>query len=271
MPFFPFFSVQGVVQQTVKDMNQSLIDDFLVFSDKIGSANFFWSFPSKAYQDQCVRRDGQQAHLVSIANAVDMHKQNISFERTARSGSTRAKSLEELAALRAEEKQLDGQLEQLKVNDPDEIRRVEKLAMGNKAAADRWTDNIWQIKSYLTKRKGMSGKEVSFAVHRMRYGFDHHQDQYLCLIIHFDITVFFRQTSYFASIVSLITQSFTLPVPPRRRDEWVTERKRREAMNVRDRLYILMCICVCSVLNVCIKNGSSGMNGEITLMLTYSS
>ena len=35
----------GVVQQTVKDVNQSLIDDSLVCSDKIGAANIFWSFP----------------------------------------------------------------------------------------------------------------------------------------------------------------------------------------------------------------------------------
>ena len=40
----------GVVQQTIKDVNQSLVDDSLVQSDKIGSANFFWSFPSKVFK-----------------------------------------------------------------------------------------------------------------------------------------------------------------------------------------------------------------------------
>jgi hypothetical protein len=150
-----------VVQQTVKDMNQSLVDDFLVFSDKIGSANFFWSFPSKAYQDQCLRRDSLQASVAAISSSTEANRHQISTERAARSGGNRTRLLEELVALRGDEKQLDTQLEQLKVNDPDEIRRVEKLALTNKAAADRWTDNLWQIKSYLTKRKGMAGKEVT--------------------------------------------------------------------------------------------------------------
>lgn len=30
-----------------QDVNQSLVDDRLVDMDKIGSSNFFWSFPSK--------------------------------------------------------------------------------------------------------------------------------------------------------------------------------------------------------------------------------
>ena len=44
-------SRMGVVQQTIKDVNQSLVDDSLVYSDKIGSANFFWSFPSKVSEE----------------------------------------------------------------------------------------------------------------------------------------------------------------------------------------------------------------------------
>ncbi len=44
----------GVVQQTIKDINQSLCDDNLVMSDKIGSSNFFWSFPSKVLIEQYV-------------------------------------------------------------------------------------------------------------------------------------------------------------------------------------------------------------------------
>lgn len=34
-------SKRGVVQQTIKDVNQSLVDDNLVTLDKIGASNFF--------------------------------------------------------------------------------------------------------------------------------------------------------------------------------------------------------------------------------------
>lgn len=36
------------VLQTVKDIVQSLVDDGLVDTDKVGSSVFFWAFPSKA-------------------------------------------------------------------------------------------------------------------------------------------------------------------------------------------------------------------------------
>jgi hypothetical protein len=35
------------VTQTIKDVVQSLVDDGLVELEKIGSANYYWSFPSK--------------------------------------------------------------------------------------------------------------------------------------------------------------------------------------------------------------------------------
>ena len=148
------------MQQTIKDMNQSLIDDFLVFSDKIGSANFFWSFPSKAFQDQTVRKQSLQSTATQIQNSIEDISSQTVAARNVRCRPDREKKLAELLNMRKQEEHLDGKLEELKVNDPEEIRRVEKLALINKSAADRWTDNIWQIKSYLTKRKGMSGKEV---------------------------------------------------------------------------------------------------------------
>lgn len=41
---------KGIVAQTVKDVLQSLVDDHLVIAEKIGTSNYFWSFPSTAMQ-----------------------------------------------------------------------------------------------------------------------------------------------------------------------------------------------------------------------------
>lgn len=38
------------VTNTVKDVLQSLVDDNLVNTDKIGTSNYYWSFPSSALQ-----------------------------------------------------------------------------------------------------------------------------------------------------------------------------------------------------------------------------
>ena len=36
--------------QTIKDVLQSLVDDGLVDTDKVGTSNYFWAFPSKGSQ-----------------------------------------------------------------------------------------------------------------------------------------------------------------------------------------------------------------------------
>ena len=39
---------KGIVAQSVKEVLQSLIDDHLVVAEKIGTSNYYWSFPSMA-------------------------------------------------------------------------------------------------------------------------------------------------------------------------------------------------------------------------------
>jgi transcription initiation factor IIE alpha subunit len=41
---------KGIVQQSVKEVIQSLVDDRLVNLEKIGTSNYYWSFPSTALQ-----------------------------------------------------------------------------------------------------------------------------------------------------------------------------------------------------------------------------
>lgn len=41
-----------LVLPTIKDVNQSLVDDNLVETDKIGAGAFFWALPSKGLQQR---------------------------------------------------------------------------------------------------------------------------------------------------------------------------------------------------------------------------
>ena len=45
-----FGSKKGITLQTVKEVNQSLIDDNLAETDKIGIGCYFWALPSKGFQ-----------------------------------------------------------------------------------------------------------------------------------------------------------------------------------------------------------------------------
>ena len=48
-----------------------------------------------------------------------------------------------------------------KMNDPEEIKIIEDQIEVILEGANRWTDNTWAVKKYLTKKKGMSPKDVS--------------------------------------------------------------------------------------------------------------
>lgn len=46
-------------------------------------------------------------------------------------------------------------------NNPEVTRQIVRDAAKNKAAADRWTDNVWSVKKYCTRTRGMAGSDVS--------------------------------------------------------------------------------------------------------------
>lgn len=151
----------GVVQQSIKEINQSLCDDSLVCSDKIGSANFFWSFPSKVMND----KTQEKAKLEALSNQLNQGIKDYSslkkqLEETRVQSAEREEKLDRLDRLGQEEKMLDAQLESLKMNDPEQIKVIQMQAVANFHSANRWTDNVWAVKKYLTKKRGMSGKEV---------------------------------------------------------------------------------------------------------------
>ena len=72
----------------------------------------------------------------------------------------RPAKLRRLAALRSEEELEAASLKASGQLDPAELRRIQQQSKTNVVAANRWTDNLWVIKKYLTKKKGMASKEV---------------------------------------------------------------------------------------------------------------
>ncbi len=51
-----------------QDVNQSLVDDGLVDMDKIGSSNFFWSFPSKVAVTKQNRVNALKENLAKVSS-----------------------------------------------------------------------------------------------------------------------------------------------------------------------------------------------------------
>ena len=86
------FKEKGIVSQSVKDVLQSLVDDDMINSDKIGSSVYFWSFPSNSLVVK-------QKKLNDLSSKIDSHSRrnkelqsvisNLSKDRTNSSERTR--------------------------------------------------------------------------------------------------------------------------------------------------------------------------------------
>ena len=72
----------------------------------------------------------------------------------------RAKKLARLATLTKERQAIEEELDSLKENDPQALADLEKELKLVTEAANRWTDNIFACKTYLTKKRGLDNKEA---------------------------------------------------------------------------------------------------------------
>ncbi|CAM9410827.1 unnamed protein product [Sphacelaria rigidula] len=151
----------GVVSQTVKDVNQALVDDGLVDMDKIGSSNFFWSFPSKVVVTRQNIVDSLTRDIAKHEESVVSNKRKVE-ELSAERADTeeRRDKLRRLQENRARLQALEREYDTLKENDPAELEKAASLTEVCKEGVNRWTDNTWQVKSWMVKTKGMSGSDV---------------------------------------------------------------------------------------------------------------
>eukprot|EP00592_Proboscia_alata_P001812 CAMPEP_0194379766 /NCGR_PEP_ID=MMETSP0174-20130528/40279_1 /TAXON_ID=216777 /ORGANISM="Proboscia alata, Strain PI-D3" /LENGTH=207 /DNA_ID=CAMNT_0039162659 /DNA_START=54 /DNA_END=677 /DNA_ORIENTATION=+ len=153
----------GVNGQTVADINQALVDDALVDKEKIGGSNYFFSFPGKK---DFIKQQKYEETLASIEAAkVKINEANSKLADAKRGreedeNGERSKKLAKLAELSKKRKAAEAELESLKENDPQVLADLQKEFQLCKEAANRWTDNIFSCKSYLTKKRGMSSKEA---------------------------------------------------------------------------------------------------------------
>ena len=144
----------------VKEFNQSLVDDGMVYSDKIGSANFFWSFPSKELVDKTNKKEQIQKLIAHNKQLNEKFNSEYVKGKENRRREGREEKMTRLNHLMADELKYDGIIQAGKENDPEELQKISDDCKIVKAGSERWTDNVFQMKKYLTKSRGMAGKEV---------------------------------------------------------------------------------------------------------------
>ncbi|XP_023216423.1 meiotic nuclear division protein 1 homolog isoform X2 [Centruroides sculpturatus] len=144
---------KGIVSQSVKDVVQSLVDDGLVDTDKIGTSVYFWSFPSKAtnsrkrkLQDLETQIEESKKQLSGLSE--QLNKAQVGKEET----NERIELLKELESMEKERDKLKSDLKKYQDCDPKMLESMKNQTAVAKEAANRWTDNIYALKSWCKKK-----------------------------------------------------------------------------------------------------------------------
>ena len=151
---------KGVVTQTIKDVNQMLVDDCKVDQEKIGSGNFFWSFASKQSQQIEVELEKVKADIAAQRGKLDSLAQQITAERAERQPSAkRTEDIETLSANKKRKAEVQNVLSTLRSRDPAVLQELERKVKLCVEGANRWTDNIWCMKEYCVKKFNLESKQ----------------------------------------------------------------------------------------------------------------
>ncbi|CAG9129634.1 unnamed protein product [Plutella xylostella] len=140
---------KGITAQSVKEVIQALVDDHLVDSEKIGTSIYFWSFPSKAKNAKKRKLLDIQGQLDDCCKKLKKTEENLASESVGRELSDdRARHLAELEQTLKKENELKKEMEKYRDSDPEYIAQLKNEIEELKSAVNRWTENIFILKSY---------------------------------------------------------------------------------------------------------------------------
>ncbi|KZS98194.1 meiotic nuclear division protein 1 [Sistotremastrum niveocremeum HHB9708] len=141
--------MKGIVSQTVKEILQSLVDDGLVQSDKIGASNFFWSFPSQRGAMMTNKLANAKKNHESLQVQIKQAKESLATETALRVESDhRSAAIAKLDKAKATVSELEKELEQYGACDPAQVEEKKRALILAHEAVVRWTDNLSVALSY---------------------------------------------------------------------------------------------------------------------------
>ncbi|XP_017759286.1 PREDICTED: meiotic nuclear division protein 1 homolog [Eufriesea mexicana] len=151
---------KGIVAQSVKDVLQTLVDDGLVRSEKIGTAVYFWTFPGENINAIEQRISEASKKIVEAEFKLQKLKEACEKEKVIKEWKEdteeRQTLLRELEELKVKEDQLKTQITKFSDADPEVIAKLGEKAQKYKEATNTWTDNIFAIQSWCKNKFDIS-------------------------------------------------------------------------------------------------------------------
>ncbi len=181
-------SVASINGMQVKDYLQALSDDNKIRVEKIGSGNWYWSFPSDEKRSKEAALARAQEERDRAASAVADLEEKLEAATTAREEdeSSLTEGGIDRKALTAKHAELARDVERVKEelarysdSDPVEVERRKRQLERLKRDAERWTDHIQSLEGWL--KEHMNGdKEQMAEIKRTYYG-DQYNEEEDCL------------------------------------------------------------------------------------------
>jgi len=162
----------------VKDYLQALSDDNKIRVEKIGSGNWYWSFPSEekiakenAFNKATEERDKAAAAVEELQAKVDEAgaAREEDEDMLLGSGGNRKSLTLSYAGLTKELEGLQKELAAYSDNDPVELERKKQRTEQSKSDAERWTEQIQSMESWIKSRTG-GDREQMLSMKRSWYG-----------------------------------------------------------------------------------------------------
>ncbi|KAG0045699.1 Meiotic nuclear division protein 1 [Gryganskiella cystojenkinii] len=154
--------VRGAIQQSVKDVLQSLVDDGLVTVEKIGTSNFYWSFPSAVQQAKNAKLMTLREELQRLESSNEELERKLQEASGGRENSDdRQELMAQLVAAESLDRRLHGELKQYADSDPNLLEAQKKFSGIAKDAANRWTENIFSFQSYCVDKFNLDRQEFN--------------------------------------------------------------------------------------------------------------
>ncbi|KAG6546948.1 hypothetical protein Mapa_011564 [Marchantia paleacea] len=140
---------KGVISQSVKDVVQSLVDDDLVFKDKIGTSVYFWSLSSRAgNQLRQVRMKLETELEAAKKRQADLQTQRELAKKGREDSSERELALNALNELQKKHKAIKEELDLYAQNDPAVYEAMNSVTDVAHKAVNRWTENIFALQQW---------------------------------------------------------------------------------------------------------------------------
>ena len=144
---------KGISSMVVKEILQELCDCDLISSDKIGNGNFYWCFPSEAYNRRKVQEDKYNEMINEYENEIQKIQNEIDELEPGREDSDERNELnEEIQQIQNEINDLNSEINKYNKLNPEGIKEKQRLSIVAFEAANRWTDNIFNLKTWCTNK-----------------------------------------------------------------------------------------------------------------------